>query len=153
LYDSVDFPFTRYECDKLVDAAKVIKAVPRPGQLQPNSPGLGFRMYCSQIYYKNDPSKPIKGLVVMAKARSAPPPIPQPTPSAALEWFGHRIRGLNYEQWHDNPDGSTVRGWHEHVWSPREADAYVVPARPEPRQKTMDALFRWGLTQWNIAVE
>jgi len=30
-------------------------------------------------------------------------------PSSVLEFYGRRIRGLNYEMWHDNPDGSRVK--------------------------------------------
>jgi hypothetical protein len=43
-----------------------------------------------------------------------------------------------------------VKGWHEHVWTPREQDSRVIPANPEPRQRTMMGLFKWGLMQWNI---
>jgi len=99
-----------------------------------------------------DSNNVIKGLVVIAKARHAPPGVPHPPPSCALEWYGRRIRGLNYELFHDNPDGSIVRGWHEHIWSPKELDAHVVQARPEPTRKTLLDVLRWGLKKWNIAV-
>lgn len=88
----------------------------------------------------------------MATARSSPPGIPKPNPSAALEWHGKRIRGLNYEVWHDNPDGTIVKGWHEHVWSPADQDSYVVPARPEPTRETLVDIFKWGLRKWNIEI-
>ena len=99
-----------------------------------------------------DSNNVIEGLVVIAKARHAPPGVPHPPPSCALEWYGRRIRGLNYELFHDNPDGSIVRGWHEHIWSPKELDAHVVQARPEPTRKTLLDVLRWGLKKWNIAV-
>src|SRR6266436_2369543 len=101
------------------------------------------------MFLNSDPSKPITGLVVIAKAHQAPAGLPRPTPSAALEWYGKRIRGLSYEQWHDNPDGTIVRGWHEHLWSPQQRDAHVIAARPEPRRRDVLGLFKWGLKQWN----
>jgi hypothetical protein len=97
------------------------------------------------MFLKSDPSMPISGLVVIAKAHQAPVGLPHPTPSAALEWYGKRIRGLSHEQWHDNPDGTVVRGWHEHLWSPQEQDAHVIQARPEPTRKELLDILKWGL--------
>ena len=94
----------------------------------------------------------MNGLIAMAKVRQAPPGLPRLTPSSALVWFGKRIRGLNYEIWHDNPDGSIVRGWHEHIWSPKDQDAHVVQARSEPARKGLVDIFKWGLKRWNIEV-
>lgn len=88
----------------------------------------------------------------MAKVHISPSGLPRLNPSSALEWHGKRIRGLNKEIWHDNPDGSVVRGWHEHLWSPEEQDAYVVSARPKPTRIGLLDVFKWGLTKWNIEV-
>ena len=89
------------------------------------------------MFNNSDERKAIDGLVVIAKAHEAPPGLPHPTPSAALEWYGKRIRGRNYELWHDNPDGTRVRGWHEHLWSPTDEDHRVIEARPVPTKKTV----------------
>ena len=105
------------------------------------------------MFRKRDPTKPIPGLVVMARLHQAPPGVKQPTASAALVWYSKRIRGINYEQRHDNPDGTVVRGWHEHIWSLHDDDAHVIPARPEPRLRTMVGLLKWGLRKWNIEVQ
>lgn len=142
-------PFTKAEVDYLVAASKFIKEIPRP---QFMTPGMrtGSKIQV-QVFRKSD-LKPIKGLVVMAKAHQAPAGLPPPTPSSVLEWYGRRIRGINYELWHDNPDGSSVRGWHEHIWSPKEHDAHVVKARPEPAKRDLLGILNWGLEKWNIEV-
>ncbi len=105
-----------------------------------------------RVYSKTDLRAPIKGLVVMAKLHQAPLGLPRPTPSAALEWNGKRIRGINYELRHDNPDGTIVKGWHEHVWSPSEQDHRVIPANPAPKDRTLLGILQWGLEKWNIEV-
>jgi hypothetical protein len=134
----------------LVGLPKWIRTIPRTQPLDPAT-GNGWKISDS-VFSKSDRSKPIKGLVVIAKAHKAPAGLPRPWPSAALELGGHRIRGINYELWHDNPDGSSVRGWHEHIWSPVDQDACVIPARPEPKDMSLIGLFRWGLSKWNIEV-
>jgi len=139
--------FTKAEADYLVDTAKFVRVIPDIQSVRAS----GWRVQAN-VYRKSEPRNPIKGLVVMAKAHRAPPGLPHPTPSAALEWYGKRIRGLNYELWHDNPDGTVVKGWHEHVWSPREQDSHVVSARPEPTRKGLLDILKWGLRKWNIAV-
>jgi hypothetical protein len=136
--------------DYLVASPKFIKVIPplpRPGSRVPSVVRIQ-----SQVFWKSEPGKPISGLVVMAKARQAPTGIPKPNPSSALEWHGKRIRGLNYELWHDNPDGSIVKGWHEHLWSPQDQDAYVVLARPKPKPRGLIDIFKWSLKKWNIEV-
>ena len=104
------------------------------------------------MFSVTEPNEPIKGLVVKAKLHQAPAGLPRLTPSAALEWYAKRIRGKNYELWHDNPNGTVVRGWHEHLWTPEEQDHRVIAARPEPRKKDLPGILKWGLKKWNIAV-
>lgn len=134
----------------MVGLPKFIRAVP-------SLPPSGTRVpnvvrVQAQVFSKSEPSNPISGLIVIAKARQAPTGIPKPNPSSALEWYGTRIRGLNYELWHDNPDGSIVKGWHEHLWSPQDEDAYVVLARPKPKMRGLLDIFKWSLKKWNIDV-
>ncbi len=135
----------------MVALPKFIRAIPRVKHLDPVL-CKGWKIE-SQVFNKADPTKPIKGLIVIAKAHEAPTGLPHPTPSAALTWHGERIRGLNYELWHDNPDGTNVRGWHEHVWSPEDLDARVIQARPEIGKKQLIDILRWGLDKWNIEVQ
>lgn len=143
-------PFTKADVDYLIERAKFIRSIPAlpRTKVMPDKIQLQAR-----VFRKTDPTSPIPGLVVMATVRTAPPGIPRPNPSSALEWFGRRIRGLNYEVWHDNPDGSLVRGWHEHLWSPQHRDLYVIPARPEPTRKGLLDILKWGLAKWNIEVK
>jgi hypothetical protein len=135
--------------DYLVHAPKFIKEIPRPQFLNATA-RTGLKIIVP--VYSNADSRPIKGLVVIAKAHQAPPGLPRPTPSSALEWFGRRIRGLNYELRHDNPDGTLVAGWHEHVWSPAEEDHRVIAARPEPKRRDLLGILKWGLKRWNIEI-
>ena len=106
----------------------------------------------TRIFSVTEPNEPIGGLVVKAKLHQAPIGLPRLTPSAALEWYEQRIRGINYELWHDNPDGTIIKGWHEHIWSPDEQDHRVVAARPELRRKDLLGVLKWGLKKWNIEV-
>ncbi len=138
-------PFTKSEIDYLVKEAKYINEIPPP-QDRVND----FRVQ-AQVYRVAD-KKPIKGLFVMATYDKPLPGMSGKIQvSAALDYKGLRIRGIDKELWHDNPDGSSVRGWHEHLWSPEYLDAYVAPF-PEPRHKTIRALFEAGLKRWNIIV-
>ncbi len=141
--------FTKADVDYLVAAPKFIKEIPRQQFLNPRA-RTGWKIYAA-VFSKAD-SQPIKGLIVIAKAHQAPTGLPRPTPSSALEWYGKRIRGLNYELWHDNPDGTLVRGWHEHIWSPQEGDHRVIAARPKPQRKNLLGILKWGLNRWNIEV-
>jgi hypothetical protein len=141
--------FTKADVDYLVAEPKFIKEIPRSQFLNPSS-RTGWKIYAS-VCSKED-SRPIKGLIVIAKAHQAPIGLPRPTPSSALEWYGKRIRGLNYELWHDNPDGTLVKGWHEHIWSPEEDDDRVIAAHPKPQKKDLLGVLKWGLKRWNIEV-
>lgn len=130
-----------------MNALKFIRAIPQPRRI-----GDSRLEIQAAVFNKSEPNKPIMGLVVKAKVHKPPAGLPRPTPSAVLEWHGKRIRGLNYEVRHDNPDGSVVRGWHEHLWSPAEQDACVIPAHPEPQRKDLRGILQWGLKRWNIEV-
>jgi hypothetical protein len=142
--------FTKAEVEYLVAAPKFIRVVPATRLYRPQSAAV--TIIHAAVFKKSEPNNPVPGLIVMAKAREAPPGIPKPTPSAAPEWYGKRVRGLNYELWHDNPDGSIVKGWHEHIWSPGDQDSYVVPARPEITRRALLDVLKWGLEKWNIEV-
>jgi hypothetical protein len=142
--------FTKGAADYLVSVPKFIRVIPAfPSS---GSPSSNVIIIESGVFKKSNPGTPIGGLVVMAKARQAPTGIPKPNPSSALMWYGKRIRGLNYELWHDNPDGSIVKGWHEHLWSPEDEDAYVISARPKPTRRGLLDIFKWSLKRWNIEV-
>src|SRR5690242_19426578 len=105
-------PFTKAEIDYLVKQAKFIKAVPRAKDC-----GNYYRIQ-AQVYSKVD-GQPIKGLLVMATVDKPLPGMSgKARVSAALEYKGLRIRGIDKELWHDNPDGTVVRGWHDHDYSP-----------------------------------
>jgi hypothetical protein len=145
----VEDRYAEADVDYLVASAKFIRVVPTMQAL--GSPTIVVRIQ-AEVFKRSEPHRPIKGLLVMAKARQAPSGVPKPTPSSALEWNGKRIRGLNYELWHDNPDGSVVKGWHEHLWSPEFQDSYVVPARPKLTHKGLTDIFTWSLRKWNIKV-
>src|ERR1700691_118311 len=99
--------FTKADVEYLLAEAKFIRAIPQPVKLHGSKVVV---LHVADVLRKSNPHRPIKGLVVIAKARPSPPGIPMPAPSSVLEFYGRRIRGLNYEMWHDNPDGSRVKG-------------------------------------------
>ena len=142
--------FTKAEADYLVAAPKFIWVIPRH-QFLDRTRKTGWLIQ-SLVFDAANPKEPIKGLVVKARLHQAPIGLPRLSPSAALEWYAKRIRGINYELRHDNPDGTFIRGWHEHVWCPDEQDQRVIAARPEPRRKDLLGLLKWGLKKWNIEV-
>ena len=105
------------------------------------------------VFLRAEPTNPIRGLIITARVARPLSGMRRHLPSSALQWRGVRIRGLDYELRHDNPDGSTVRGWHEHVWSPEEGDNRVRSAVPVPNNLSLAGLFKWGLKRWNIEVD
>ncbi len=102
---------------------------------------------------RDDPRAVTGGLIVKARVKRRLPGLPRGKASCSLLWHGCRIRGLDYEIRHDNPDGTVVRGWHEHIWNDEDADARVIPARPRVGGADLRGVFQWGLDKWNIEVE
>src|SRR5438552_3153314 len=93
------------------------------------------------------------GLFINARAKRSPSGVPKALPGAALMWRGYRIRGLNRELWHDNPDGTSIRGWHEHIWTNEARDSQVIAARPRPIDLSLRGILEWGLKKWNIRIK
>lgn len=140
------FPFTKAEVDYLVDEQKFIKEIPK------SVPHGNYLMMRTQVFRKaNDKLVAIKGVYVMSRVAVPIPGVPGAIPSVSLEWAGRRIRGIDKETRHDNPDGTSVYGWHSHVWSPECEDSCVVTT-PEPKHKDMRGIFKTGLKKWNIAI-
>jgi hypothetical protein len=94
---------------------------------------------------------PIKGLIVEASVAIPPPGIPPGIPSVALSYHGYRIRGIDRELRHDNPDGTMVEGWHKHLYSVDYGDSFVIATR-EPKRKDLRGVFKEGLDRWSISV-
>jgi hypothetical protein len=137
--------FNKSEVDYLVAEQKCIKDIP-PLEREGN-----FFVIKASVYRKGEPLVLIPSLEVMVRVPTAVPGVPVGVPGAALRWFGHRIRGLDREGRHDNPDGSTVYGWHEHLWSPEFEDSLVRQAR-EPKHKNLNGVLKEGLALWNIKI-
>jgi hypothetical protein len=137
---------TKAEIDYLIKERKVIKRIP------PVNGEANAHTMKAFVFKRGNPGNSL-GLIIKATAKKAIPGLPRPLPSAALVLLRRdaRVRGLNYEQWHDNPDGTKVVGWHEHIWT-EYGDDLVIPARPKPEEITIHGLFKWGLRKWNIAV-
>jgi hypothetical protein len=139
--------FTKDQVDYLVAEEKFIKDIP------PRATIGNYLVITAPVYRKGQANLPIKSLSVEARVAMPVPGIPRALPSVALNWHGHRVRGLDRETWHDNPDGSQVFGWHEHLWLPEYDDAdSLVRAIPEPKNKDMLGLLKEGLRRWNITV-
>lgn len=140
------YPFTRVEVDYLVDEQKFIKEMPKIVQHG------NYLIMRTQVFRKmNRALVPVNGLYVISRVAVAIPGIPSAIPTVSLEWAGRRIRGIDKETRHDNPDGGTVYGWHSHTWSPEYEDACVVSTQ-EPKHKDMRGIFKAGLKKWNISI-
>jgi hypothetical protein len=136
--------FTKAEVEYLVGEEKFIKDIP-PRGLDGN-----YQVIVAPVYRKGQ-TQPVKALVVLARVATPIPGLPGAMPSVALTWHGHRIRGIDRETRHDNPDGSSVAGWHEHLWSAEYLDS-LVRACPEPKHKDMLGILKDGLKHWNIRI-
>jgi hypothetical protein len=138
--------FTKADVDYLVKEPKFISEIPTSRDVD------GFLRIQAPVFRKSEPKTRIVGLLVIARVAGPVSGIPsRGKPSACLEWNGVRIRGIDYELRHDNPDGSTIKGWHEHIWTP-EHDDRLVRQFAEPSQKSLLDLFECGLERWNIEV-
>jgi hypothetical protein len=137
--------FTKDQVDYLVAEEKVIKDIP------PRRSDGNYLVIVMPIYRKAKADLLITSLEILARVATPIPGLPGALPSVALNWHGHRIRGIDREARHDNPDGSEVFGWHEHIWMPQYGDSLVRPF-PEPKRKDMLGILKEGLGRWNIKV-
>src|ERR1700733_9268357 len=110
------WPFTKAEVESLVRGQKCITGIPKAAQRD------NYWIIEAPVYSTSDLLRPIPSLVVSARVINPISGLPRNLPSVALVWKGHRIRGIDRNVRHDNPDGSTVDGWHEHQWSEEWAD-------------------------------
>lgn len=137
---------TKSEVDLFVKERKYISDMPRIVEGQNE-----YRMRAS-VFLASAPNQPT-GVVVQATLKKAPPGLPRPHPSAALEMAGgNRIRGVNYRIWHDCPGGARVPRWHEHIWTNEHADRVVIKATPPVKHPTIHGIFEWALRKWGIRV-
>jgi hypothetical protein len=136
---------TRAEVDYLIREKKFIRSMPAMV-----TDRYEYRVQ-AEVRKISNPGEAL-GLVIYARAKRSPSGVPKGLPSAALMWRGYRIRGLNKELWHDNPEGSTVQGWHEHIWTNEWHDSHVIAARPKPRDLSLRGVLEWAMGKWNITV-
>jgi hypothetical protein len=133
------------DVDYLVAEPKFIKDLP-PAVVQEN-----YRVIEAAVYRKGDPPVLVPSLNIYARVPLPIAGVPSAIPGAALRWYGRRIRGFDQERRHDNPDGSVVWGWHEHLWSPEWEDA-LVRAATEPKHKDLRGVLKQALNLWNIKI-
>ena len=136
--------FTKAQVDYLIAEDKYVKDIP------PITTDGNYKVIVAIVCRKGD-KNPGKSLVVNARVSIPVPGIPAQLPGVALYWNGHRIRGIDREPWHDNPDGSKVLGWHEHLWSPEYEDS-LVRSISEPKHKDMQGILKEALKRWNIKI-
>jgi len=139
------WPFIKAEVDAIVGQSKFVTGIPKSRRIDK------YWVIEAPVYSTADKHQPIPSLVVTARVIKAVPGIPRGLPSVALLWKGHRIRGIDRNTRHDNPDGSHVEGWHEHQWSEEHGDSQVIAVH-EPQDKDLRGLFKSGLRRWKISV-
>lgn len=135
--------FSNADVEYLLDAKKTISAIPNIME------SAAEFVMAANVRRKDNPGKEL-GLIIRVHAKRSPSGIPKGVPACVLQWHGQRIRGINRELWHDNPDGSIVKGWHEHLWNEEDRDGRVVPA--DIKRADMRGVFEWCLKKWNIEV-
>ena len=140
------WPFTKAEVDSLVQRNKFVTGIPKPTLVE------NYWVIEAPVYLTSEPQRPVQSLIVCARVIRAVAGIPRALPGVALVWKGHRVRGIDRNTRHDNPDGSRIDGWHEHLWSEKYGDSMVNSTR-EPKDRDLRGLFRAGLVRWNISVK
>jgi hypothetical protein len=138
--------FTESEVEYLLKEKKYILGLP-----QVKEQG-GWLVMEADVKKKGDPNWQRGGLTIKARTKTDFPGVPKSSPTCFLQWHGYRIRGVDYEVRHDNPDGNSIRGWHEHIWDNENEDKRVIPASPRIQNADLKALFRWGLEKWRIEI-
>src|SRR5690242_7125801 len=127
--------FTEAEVDYLIRAKKYIFAIPDIKE----EDGGWFAMR-AEVRKKDDESWQRGGLMIYARVKKAISNVPRGLPSCVIQWHGYRIRGVDYEVRHDNPDGQPVRGWHEHIWNDEDEDSRVIPASPAVKKPDLGGI-------------
>ncbi len=140
--------FTESEVEYLIAAKKYIVALPEIEQEEG-----GWSVMVAEVRRKDDPGWQEGGLVIRARVKKALSGLPRGFPSCSLLWHSYRIRCVDYEIRHDNPDGSFVRGWHEHVWNDQDQDRRVIAASPPVSKPDLKAIFHWGVNKWKIEIK
>ncbi len=137
---------TNAEIDYILKAAKFIFAVPNFEEQD------GWIILRARVYKKDEPNWSAGSLSIHARVAKRPPGLPSQLPSCCLQWHGIRIRCVDREARHDNPDGTYVKGWHEHIWDDRNQDDRVIAAHPIVSHPSLRGIFQWGLDKWKIEV-
>src|SRR5450755_4729616 len=139
------WPFTKAEVDSLILGPKCISGIPKAERKE------NYWVMEIPVYLKTDLRRPFPSLVIVARVIHPLSGLPRNLPSVAIELKGHRIRGIDRNIRHDNPDGSRVKGWHEHLWSEEHGDDVVI-ATKEPKHKDLKGVLKTALKKWDISI-
>jgi hypothetical protein len=114
------------------------------------------------VYAVRRVDQPIEDIKLKLSARP-PKPVMRTAfrlrPSAALNWHGERIRGIDHKIVHSKIENGLevgrVRGWHEHQWTAADGDSYVIDANSFMRnvQEDFRSLLRFCMVRWRIEVK
>lgn len=101
------------------------------------------RRYSISMPVQND-----EGLKLMFYATKRD--IPSPLPRFCYSLDNQRIRGIDWHFFRPGGDGSVVKGWHEHVFTDKHQDNFIVPSSFDhlhiPQSKHIDfVLSRWKI--------
>lgn len=75
-------------------------------------------------------------------------------PGVALFWHGKRIRGIDWKIRHEIIEDGVItgfiKGWHEHIWTDKDEDRFIIPVNPKMKNEDLQAVLQWCVKKWNI---
>lgn len=78
----------------------------------------------------------------------------RPLPGASLLWKGIRIRGVNWNVFHDNMHNGVkiapIRKWHEKLFTDIDQDKYIIDINDDIKNTDFWAIVKFCCDRWNI---
>jgi hypothetical protein len=151
-----DAPFTEADVAYLLKAKKLVQTVLKD-TTDDQSASLLEVIY--RVVRADNPSDDIK---LRLSARRPKPPLEtlhRLRPSVALQWRGHRIRGIDRKIVHPVIKNGLiigkVRGWHEHVWTSTDEDNSVIDVNGVMKkvQEDFRSILQFCMVRWRIEIK
>lgn len=150
-----DAPFTEADVAYLLRAKKFVQTVLKDTVDDQNAPLLEV-IY--RIVRTDNPVDDIKLRLAARRPKQRVETFQRPRPSAALQWHGYRIRGIDRKIVHSVIKNGLivgeVRGWHEHRWTSTDEDNFVIDVNEAMRKVHEDfrSILRFCMKRWNVEI-